>query len=78
MTECTGGAEVWTKPKALNELYKTQVDPRLNYEQALEMASGCCTPCCAVNKRVRLINLNAGATLAWWNWPISRSATRLR
>ena len=37
VTECTGGA------RGLNEddlarSYKTQVDPRLNYEQALEMA----------------------------------------
>ena len=37
VTECTGGARALT-PADLKRAYKTQVDPRLNYEQALEMA----------------------------------------
>ncbi|MEM7234767.1 MAG: 3-deoxy-7-phosphoheptulonate synthase class II [Planctomycetota bacterium] len=37
VTECTGGARGLT-PADLAKAYKTQVDPRLNYEQSLEMA----------------------------------------
>ncbi|MEM6455469.1 MAG: 3-deoxy-7-phosphoheptulonate synthase class II [Acidobacteriota bacterium] len=37
VTECTGGAR-GLDDGALGERYKTFVDPRLNYEQALEMA----------------------------------------
>jgi 3-deoxy-7-phosphoheptulonate synthase len=37
VTECTGGARGLTD-EDLNRRYKSQVDPRLNYEQALEMA----------------------------------------
>ena len=37
VTECTGGARGITE-NDLGRAYKTQVDPRLNYEQALEMA----------------------------------------
>ncbi|HEY4127293.1 MAG TPA: 3-deoxy-7-phosphoheptulonate synthase class II [Gammaproteobacteria bacterium] len=37
VTECTGGARNLTEID-LERAYKSQVDPRLNYEQALEMA----------------------------------------
>ncbi|MFQ5741798.1 MAG: class II 3-deoxy-7-phosphoheptulonate synthase [Acidobacteriota bacterium] len=37
VTECLGGARGLTEAD-LGRAYKTQVDPRLNYEQALEMA----------------------------------------
>jgi 3-deoxy-7-phosphoheptulonate synthase len=37
VTECTGGARGLSESD-LPQAYKTQVDPRLNYEQALEMA----------------------------------------
>ncbi|MDE2460119.1 MAG: 3-deoxy-7-phosphoheptulonate synthase, partial [Gammaproteobacteria bacterium] len=37
VTECTGGARGLTDTD-LQRAYKSQVDPRLNYEQALEMA----------------------------------------
>ena len=37
VTECTGGARGLT-PADLERDYRSQVDPRLNYEQALEMA----------------------------------------
>ena len=37
VTECTGGARGLTEAD-LERAYKSQVDPRLNYEQALEMA----------------------------------------
>ncbi|GAB4232111.1 MAG: 3-deoxy-7-phosphoheptulonate synthase class II [Acidobacteriota bacterium] len=37
VTECTGGARGLTEAD-LPRAYRTQVDPRLNYEQALEMA----------------------------------------
>ena len=37
VTECTGGARGLTD-KDLERAYKSQVDPRLNYEQALEVA----------------------------------------
>ncbi len=37
VTECVGGARGLTEAD-LGKAYKTQVDPRLNYEQALEMA----------------------------------------
>ena len=37
VTECTGGARGLTELD-LERAYKSQVDPRLNYEQALEMA----------------------------------------
>ena len=37
VTECTGGARGLTETD-LERAYKSQVDPRLNYEQALEMA----------------------------------------
>jgi 3-deoxy-7-phosphoheptulonate synthase len=37
VTECIGGARGLTEDD-LSKAYKTQVDPRLNYEQALEMA----------------------------------------
>ncbi|HET7306229.1 MAG TPA: 3-deoxy-7-phosphoheptulonate synthase class II [Gammaproteobacteria bacterium] len=37
VTECTGGARGLTEAD-LNRAYKSEVDPRLNYEQALEMA----------------------------------------
>lgn len=37
VTECTGGARALTE-KDLERAYCTEVDPRLNYEQALEMA----------------------------------------
>ncbi len=37
VTECTGGAR-GLSDRGLKESYKTFVDPRLNYEQAMEMA----------------------------------------
>ena len=37
VTECTGGARGLTDSD-LDRAYHTQVDPRLNYEQAMEMA----------------------------------------
>ena len=37
VTECVGGARGLSE-EDLKHAYKTQVDPRLNYEQALEMA----------------------------------------
>ena len=37
VTECLGGARELNE-KDLERAYKTQVDPRLNYEQSLEMA----------------------------------------
>ena len=37
VTECTGGARGLSEAD-LNQAYLSQVDPRLNYEQALEMA----------------------------------------
>jgi 3-deoxy-7-phosphoheptulonate synthase len=37
VTECIGGARGLTE-EGLERAYRTQVDPRLNYEQALEMA----------------------------------------
>ncbi|MFN6137314.1 MAG: 3-deoxy-7-phosphoheptulonate synthase, partial [Planctomycetota bacterium] len=37
VTECTGGSRKLTESD-LNVAYETQVDPRLNYEQALEIA----------------------------------------
>jgi len=37
VTECIGGARGLDE-EGLKRAYKTQVDPRLNYEQALEMA----------------------------------------
>jgi len=37
VTECTGGARGLTE-KDLVRAYRSQVDPRLNYEQALETA----------------------------------------
>ena len=37
VTECTGGARGLSEDD-LKDAYKSQVDPRLNYEQALEMA----------------------------------------
>jgi 3-deoxy-7-phosphoheptulonate synthase len=37
VTECTGGARGLTDGD-LARAYKSQVDPRLNYEQALELA----------------------------------------
>jgi 3-deoxy-7-phosphoheptulonate synthase len=37
VTECTGGARGLTDAD-LGRAYETQVDPRLNYEQAMEMA----------------------------------------
>ncbi|MEX0599626.1 MAG: 3-deoxy-7-phosphoheptulonate synthase, partial [Rhodothermales bacterium] len=37
VTECTGGARGLNDADLLHA-YKSQVDPRLNYEQALEMA----------------------------------------
>ena len=37
VTECIGGARGLTE-EDLQRAYRTQVDPRLNYEQALEMA----------------------------------------
>jgi len=37
VTECTGGARVLTDSD-LQRAYRSQVDPRLNYEQALELA----------------------------------------
>ena len=37
VTECVGGAR-GLRAQDLERAYKTQVDPRLNYEQALEMA----------------------------------------
>ena len=37
VTECTGGARGLTDAD-LARAYKSQVDPRLNYEQALELA----------------------------------------
>ena len=37
VTECTGGAR-GLSDSDLKRAYKSQVDPRLNYEQALEMA----------------------------------------
>jgi 3-deoxy-7-phosphoheptulonate synthase len=38
VTECLGGASGVTEADLLTRAYRTQVDPRLNYEQALEMA----------------------------------------
>jgi 3-deoxy-7-phosphoheptulonate synthase len=37
VTECVGGARGLTE-EGLGRAYKSEVDPRLNYEQALEMA----------------------------------------
>ena len=37
VTECTGGARGLTEAD-LKRAYRSQVDPRLNYEQALELA----------------------------------------
>ena len=37
VTECTGGARGLNETD-LKRAYRSQVDPRLNYEQALEMA----------------------------------------
>ena len=37
VTECIGGARNLTE-EDLQRAYRSQVDPRLNYEQALEMA----------------------------------------
>ena len=37
VTECTGGARQLTDTD-LERAYKSSVDPRLNYEQALELA----------------------------------------
>ncbi len=37
VTECIGGARGLTDAD-LQRAYRSQVDPRLNYEQALEMA----------------------------------------
>lgn len=37
VTECTGGAR-GLRDVDLSRAYRSQVDPRLNYEQALEMA----------------------------------------
>ena len=37
VTECTGGARGLTDDD-LSRAYRSQVDPRLNYEQALELA----------------------------------------
>ncbi len=37
VTECIGGARGLTE-QDLHRAYRTQVDPRLNYEQALEVA----------------------------------------
>jgi len=37
VTECLGGGSGVTEAD-LSRAYRTQVDPRLNYEQALEMA----------------------------------------
>ncbi|HQN38987.1 MAG TPA: 3-deoxy-7-phosphoheptulonate synthase, partial [Thermoanaerobaculia bacterium] len=37
VTECVGGA-CGLAPADLKRAYRSQVDPRLNYEQALEMA----------------------------------------
>ena len=39
VTECTGGAR-GLSDKDLSKAYKSQVDPRLNYEQAMEIALG--------------------------------------
>ncbi|MHC4421277.1 MAG: 3-deoxy-7-phosphoheptulonate synthase class II, partial [Planctomycetota bacterium] len=50
VTECIGGARGLTEAD-LSRAYKTQVDPRLNYEQALEMAM-------LVARRVAEINGN--------------------
>ena len=37
VTECTGGAR-GLQDSDLKQAYKSAVDPRLNYEQAMEMA----------------------------------------
>ncbi len=37
VTECIGGARGLTEAD-LSRAYRSQVDPRLNYEQALELA----------------------------------------
>ena len=37
VTECTGGARGLIDDD-LKQAYRTQVDPRLNYEQAMEIA----------------------------------------
>jgi len=37
VTECVGGASGLTE-KDLERAYRSQVDPRLNYDQALELA----------------------------------------
>ena len=37
VTECTGGARDLSE-KDLERAYKSTVDPRLNYEQALELS----------------------------------------
>ena len=37
VTECLGGASGVTESD-LSRAYRTQLDPRLNYEQAMEMA----------------------------------------
>ena len=37
MTECTGGVRGLTEADLVKD-YQTEVDPRLNYEQSIEMA----------------------------------------
>jgi 3-deoxy-7-phosphoheptulonate synthase len=37
VTECVGGARRLTEPD-LERAYKSAVDPRLNYDQAMELA----------------------------------------
>jgi len=50
VTECTGGARGLTD-EDLSRAYKSQVDPRLNYEQALEMAMRIARNLAAFNNR---------------------------
>jgi 3-deoxy-7-phosphoheptulonate synthase len=52
VTECVGGASGLTE-EDLRRAYRSQVDPRLNYEQALEMAM-------QIARHVRLMNRGQG------------------
>jgi len=57
VTECLGGARELTEAD-LGRAYRSNVDPRLNYEQALEIAM------LIVRKRVRLEQLAGAGTIA--------------
>lgn len=63
VTECMGGSQGLTE-EDLNRDYKSLVDPRLNYEQALEMATHLATlldPCAEPSKRLHNPSLKVSA-----------------